>query len=166
MMNLLQPYCKQLPGTPMFLKEKRKEFLSALTDSHVGRNGKFVWFNTQTPKDDKDPILYTNLMQNMTGGNPLTWDEAVAVEASLLDNDRSQLLKMHPALASRIFVAKQKAIFECIFKGKASPLGGDVADFLDRTEFQRGGNSVKHTYPLLTYKPNLFHFYLSIVLYL
>ena len=139
MMKLLKPYCKNLPGTPMYIAEKRREFLSALTDPHVCDNGEFTWFNTQTPKDDKDPILYTNLAQTMNEGNRLSWNDAVLVESELSDKDRSQLLRMHPALASRIFVAKQSAIFQCILKGKASPLGGEVADFLDRTEFQRGG---------------------------
>lgn len=140
MMDMLRPYCKAVPGTPMYIEQMRHNILAMVSNPLVRDYGVITWFNTLAPIDTHGPILYTQYIRSSRGISL----NAAADAAMLLSLDERQIiLRKYPALASRIFVLKNEAFFECIINGNAKPFG-NVKDFFRRTEFQRGGSPHVH----------------------
>ena len=46
------------------------------------------------------------------------------------------LLIKNPVMPVRIWKLQQRAFFDCILNGCSKPLGGNVVDWVDKTEFQ------------------------------
>ena len=140
LMSTLRPYCKAVPGTPMFIENQRRNILSLISWPLVRQNGVFTWFNTLSPVDNVNPILFTQYVSTTC---KKSWDEAKVIAMNLSDKQKDIILRRHPALASRIFVLKCEAFFECVVNGESKPLG-NVKDYFRRTEFQRGGSPHVH----------------------
>ena len=140
LMSTLRPYCKAVPGTPMFIQNQRRNILSLISWPLVRQHGVFTWFNTLSPVDSVSPILFT---QYISTTYKKSWEESKVIAMGLSDKQRETILRRHPALASRIFVLKSEAFFECIVNGESKPLG-NVKDYFRRTEFQRGGSPHVH----------------------
>ena len=48
-------------------------------------------------------------------------------------DERSKILKHHPALAARLFQYKQECIWDCILHGRSQPIG-QITDYWRRIE--------------------------------
>ena len=140
LMAMLKPYSTKIPGTPMYIQVMRHNVLSLIMDSMVKLRGVFTWFLTMAPVDTHGPVLFTQYLQSL---RKTTWEDASAYAALLSMPEREDILRRHPALAVRNFLAKQSAFKTCVLNGESQPLG-DITDWFERTEFQRGGSPHTH----------------------
>jgi hypothetical protein len=117
----------------------------------------FQWFITTGQADRYDPILYDNFVttngdptkpfNNKTTGHPsmtMTIEDRQALTDQLSAAQRSVLLNQHPWLTAQLFHLQQQLFFDLILNGEDKPLGGEIVDFILRTEFQGRGTSHRH----------------------
>jgi hypothetical protein len=129
-LKLVQPFAAAIPGSHLAMEQERNRLRSLVNSPITTKEGHWRWFFTQAQSDLHSPLIYDNLVQCS--------DSISAAEASdvLTKEQRKMMLMKNPVIPVRCWKLQQQAFFDCILNGSSKPLGGEVVDWVDKTEFQ------------------------------
>jgi hypothetical protein len=130
-LKLVQPYASVIPGSVLSMEQERNRLRSLVTSPVTTKEGHWRWFFTQAQSDLHSPLIYDNLVDNFD-----SIEDRHAKTDGLSKDQRRQLLLQNPVVAVRVWKLQQRAFFDCIINGCSKPLGGEVTDMVDKTEFQ------------------------------
>lgn len=130
LMNRLIPYSKYLQGTPMQILHEKAKLMALLPSPIIAKEGTWRWFSTFAPAD-----LYENRLFEILSEieNPEDYKGRESSALKLTQDERTKLLRSHPALSARLFHLKQECIWNSILLGENAPLFR-IVDFWRRIE--------------------------------
>jgi hypothetical protein len=147
-LKLVQPFAAAIPGSHLAMEQERNRLRSLVNSPITTQSGHWRWFFTQAQSDLHSPLIYDNLVQC----NDRVSAESASEELS--KEQRRLMLIKNPVIPVRCWKLQQQAFFDCILNGVSKPLGGEVIDWVDKTEFQV--KSTIHSHYMLCIKdPNL-----------
>lgn len=138
------PFSTSLKGTPLHIAHERKKLLAMIASPLLKELGSWRWFVTFAPADNYDMRLFEVCASK---DSRLSWQQRSKVARELSLEERIEVLKLHPALAARLFDLKQKCLWDSVIQGKARPFG-EILDTWRRVEFQLRGTP--HVHALLS----------------
>ncbi len=154
-LKLVQPFAAAIPGSILYMDIQRNRLRSVVNSPITTKNGHWRWFFTQSQSDLHSPLIFDNLVCSDSSSiedRHAKCDALSKVQRkSMFDQcslfvsfifihleqeQRRMLLIKNPVMPVRIWKLQQRAFFDCILNGCSKPLGGDVVDWVDKTEFQ------------------------------
>ncbi len=147
LVNRLTPFSKAVPGTSLAFREERKRLYS-IVGSPIYKGKPWRWFVTFSNSDIFEEYIYRIIFNDGNGnikddsGNILSHEEGERFLKNLSKEQRINLLRNHPAVATRTFMIKQDLIMKYIVKGDST--FGKLTDHWIRIEFQRSLNAHMH----------------------
>lgn len=146
--NRLQAYSDLVPGTEMYMKNKRKNLLSMISSPVTNKNQMWAYFYTEAQADVYLAELYDNALSSDKHSHlRVPWHAPLSVRQpnsdALNKRERLEILRDHPLLSARLHAAQQTVFWQCVVFGKAQPFG-KVMDYWRRVEFQEKGTPHSH----------------------
>ena len=147
-LKIVQPFAAAIPGSYLAMEQERNRLRSLVNSPITTKNGHWRWFFTQAQSDLHSPLIYDNLVQCADS-------ISAAAAADVLSKEQRRLMLMkNPVIPVRCWKLQQQAFFDCILNGFSKPLGGEIIDYVDKTEFQVKATIHSH-YMLCIKDPNL-----------
>lgn len=148
LLNRLQPFASQVPGTEIYFEKERKNLLTMISSPVTTTEGQWTWFFTEAQPDKYLAEIFDNAITSareaLGTGIGASLAERQNRSRLLTSGQRAEILRDHPFLSARIHGLQQKAFWECVLQGADKPLG-EIADFWLRVEFQMKGTPHWHT---------------------
>lgn len=148
LLNRLQPYATQIPGTELYFEKERKNLISMITSPVTNTHGQWTWFYTEAQPDKYLVEIFDNAITSARGSLGVGIDASLELRRSASDNlsasARTDILRDHPFLSARIHGLQQQAFWEFVLNGEDKPLG-EIADYWLRAEFQMKGTPHWHS---------------------
>jgi hypothetical protein len=147
LLERMQPYANELPGTELYFARERKKLMSMISSPVTTTEGQWAWFFTEAQPDLYAAEIYDNAVSSAGELTNLHWNapmqERQACSDKLTALQRSSVLRDHPFMSARIHSLQQAAFWSCVLCGEDKPLG-EIMDFWCRVEFQMKGTPHWH----------------------
>jgi hypothetical protein len=146
LMNKLQPFASEIPGTDLFFQRERKQLMSIISSAVTTSIGSWDLFATTSMNDTYLPEFYDNVVTSVRSSYLQNWsnvEDRMRASDVLTWSERCQLLRDHPYLAARLFDLQLTLFIKHILYGKHEPYG-TILDHWIRIEFQAKGTAHAH----------------------
>jgi hypothetical protein len=154
-MRMVAPFAQRLPGTKVVMDQEKNKMRS-LVNSPVTRDvGHWRWFVTHAQSDLHSPLLFDNIVASSAAIDYYDVNERQTTSDALSKDERVNLIRQNPVIASRIWTLQQRCYFDHVINGEALPLGGKVGDSIDKSEVQDKGTEHGHSIYSIEYDKNV-----------